>query len=118
MAVPAPVSMSIPIHLTWARSARRAQFAKTDVAVLDWAYRKGLILKEIAEHSPDILCMQELQGTAAGAGTDDHHAALRDELRRCGGYEGRYVRKMKRTGCGWPHTQIGNALMWRAETFE
>ena len=65
----------------------------------------------------DILCLQELQGNAAGAGADDHHAALSEALRDHG-YDGRYVRKTKRNGIGWPHTQIGNALFWRENTFE
>ena len=25
---------------------------------------------------------------------------------------------MKRNGVGWPHTQIGNALLWRTAAFE
>ena len=28
------------------------------------------------------------------------------------------MRKTKRNGIGWPHTQIGNALFWRENTFE
>ena len=75
---------------------------KTEVAVLDWQHRRALILAEIKRELPDILCLQELQGNAAGAGADDHHAALRKELKPSG-YDGRYVRKMKRNGCGWPH---------------
>ena len=42
---------------------------------------------------------------------------MADELRKHG-YEGRYVRKTKRNGVGWPHAQIGNALLWRENTFE
>ena len=93
------------------------QFPKTDVAALDWAHRRGLILHEVSEWLPDLLCLQELQGNAAGAGADDHHAAMMRELAPKG-YDGRYVRKMKRNGLGWPHTQIGNALLWRTGTFE
>ena len=91
--------------------------SQTDVAVLDWQYRRSLIQAEIAAHAPDILCVQELQGNAAGAGVDDHHAGLQAHLKPQG-YDGRYVRKMKRTGCGWPTTQIGNALFWRTQVFE
>ena len=40
------------------------------------------------------------------------------ELLTSHGYEGRYMRKMKRNGIGWPHTQIGNAVFWKAECFE
>lgn len=93
------------------------QFPKTDVAVLDWDTRKNLFLAEINSHTPDILCVQELQGNAAGAGLDDHHAWLSEQLRGQG-YDGRYVRKTKRNGIGWPHAQIGNALFWRENTFE
>ena len=93
------------------------QFPQTDVAVLDWAHRRQLLLAEVSAHTPDILCLQELQGNAAGAGHDDHHAWLSEQL-RAAGYEGRYVRKTKRNGVGWPHAQIGNALFWRENIFE
>ena len=73
------------------------QFSQTNVAVLDWEHRKALLLAEINAHTPDILCVQELQGNAAGAGAEDHHAWLTQHL-RVQGYDGRYVRKTKRNG--------------------
>ena len=85
--------------------------------MLDWEHRGKLINREIETHSPDILCLQELQGNSAGAGSDDHHSAMRKIL-ISRGYDGRYVRKMKRNGIGWPSTQIGNALFFKKEMFE
>jgi len=93
------------------------QFPQVNVAVLDWEHRRSRIMGEIEEQMPDIVCMQELQGNAAGAGSDDHYSSMRDFLGALG-YEGRYYRKMKRNGIGWPHTQIGNAIFWRAGSFE
>ena len=84
--------------------------------VLDWEHRKQLLLAEINSHTPDILCLQELQGNAAGAGPDDHYSWLAEHM-RVQGYEGRYVRKTKRNGIGWPNAQIGNAIFWRENTF-
>jgi mRNA deadenylase 3'-5' endonuclease subunit Ccr4 len=93
------------------------QFPSVNVGVLDWEYRRSLITREIAHHLPDLICMQELQGNAAGAGADDHYSAMRDHLAKSG-YENRYMRKIKRNGVGWPHTQIGNAIFWRTSRFE
>ncbi len=94
------------------------QFPGVDVQTLDWDRRKALVLAEVGEYAPDVLCLQELQGNAAGAGVDDHHSALARELGRSGGYASRYVRKVKRTGATWPSAQIGNAVFWRAEIFD
>ena len=93
------------------------QFPSTPIEHLDWTNRKRLVEAEIKFHMPDILAIQELQGNAAGAGPDDHYSALKATLEAVG-YDGRYVRKVKRNGATWPHTQIGNAIFWRAETFE
>ena len=87
--------------------------------VLSWKNRRDLIERELAFHSPDILCLQELQGATEGAGVpaeDDHHAHLKAWLTQRG-YDGRYVRKTRRYGGSWP-LQIGNALFWRREAFE
>ena len=93
------------------------QYPSIPVEHLDWTYRKRLVEAEIKFHSPDILAIQELQGNAAGAGPDDHHAAFKEALGFVG-YDGRYVRKMKRNNASWPHAQIGNAIFWRRDTFE
>jgi len=93
-------------------------YPSIDTSTLDWAARLPLIQKEIAFRSPDLLCLQELQGATEGAGVppaDDHHALLRRWLDEHG-YDGRYVRKTRRYGGSWP-LQIGNALFWRRETF-
>ena len=58
-----------------------------------------------------------MQGNAASAGPDDHHVAMREVL-TAQGYDGRYVRKVKRNGASWPQAQIGNAVFWRSATFE
>ena len=93
------------------------QFPTVPVPVLDWEYRAKVIASEVLGSGADVLCMQELQGTAAGAGADDHHSALARLLAEHG-YEGRYVRKRKRNGLDWPNAQIGNALFWRIDAFE
>ena len=93
------------------------QFSSVNLAVLDWEYRRALITREVQHHAPDILCLQELQGNAAGEGVDDHHSAMRELLSKHG-YDGVYIRKVKRTGVGWPRTQIGNASFYRRGAFE
>lgn len=93
------------------------QFPEVNVDALDWAHRRPLIEKEIVFHSPDLLCVQELQGTAEGKGEGDHRAELSAAL-SAHGYEHRYVRKVKRDGSSWPGPQIGNAIFWRSATFE
>ncbi|KAL1495395.1 hypothetical protein AB1Y20_016763 [Prymnesium parvum] len=92
------------------------QFSTVAVEHLDWSNRKALIEAEVKYHMPDILCVQELQGNAAGAGVDDHHAALLAAL-SSERYASRYLRKVKRNGATWPHAQIGNALFWRTDSF-
>ena len=93
------------------------QFSSIAVEHLDWSNRQPLIESEVKFHRPDILCVQELQGNAAGAGVDDHHSALLASLSAVG-YQARYVRKVKRNGGTWPHTQIGNAIFWLSDTFD
>jgi hypothetical protein len=66
------------------------QFPSTEPSNLAWAARRALVEKEIAYHQPTILCVQELQGTQAGAGADDHHHELRAFL-ATHGYAGRRV---------------------------
>jgi len=93
------------------------QFPAIEQSVLAWTYRRELIRKEIAYHSPSILCLQELQGTPGGVGTDDHYAYFKTELGELG-YSSRYARKIRRDGTEFMGTQIGNGVFWREDEFE
>lgn len=64
---------------------------------LAWERRFPLILQEVLKHSPDIMCLQEVDRF------DDFASAL-----RVAGYEGLYCKK------AWKRIKDGSAVFWRS----
>jgi mRNA deadenylase 3'-5' endonuclease subunit Ccr4 len=93
------------------------QFPEVRVGNLDWTSRSELLHKELAFHTPELLCVQELQGTGSPEFDGDHHSPFA-KLLAMRGYDHRFVRKVRRNRSDWPHAQIGNAVFWRVTAFE
>ncbi|ORX94389.1 Endonuclease/exonuclease/phosphatase [Basidiobolus meristosporus CBS 931.73] len=80
---------------------KRTLFPYATKKALRWTHRKTNILNEILSHSPDILCLQEL---------DKYEDFFGPELTKAG-YEGRYHQKdgnSEKDGC---------AILWKKEKF-
>jgi len=74
---------------------------RTSQANLKWQLRLPVILKEISEHSPDIICLQEV----------DHFDDLIEFLQRFG-YAGKFFKKRGR------HVTDGCAIFWRTSALQ
>ncbi len=74
--------------------------------VLEWAYRKPLILAEVQEAQADVLCFQEL----------NYFDELAAELGRSG-YRGSFLAKQRSAALKYSSPADGIAIFWRADRF-
>lgn len=97
---------------TLAFDHRSERFKHVLARCLRWTHRRRLIVQEVKFYMPQILCFQELQGTAEG-GESNHRAWVHKALRQ-EGYEMLYLRKTRHDGSQSNGVDLGNAICWRA----
>jgi CCR4-NOT transcription complex subunit 6 len=88
--------------------ATQQQYPYCDLWALSWEYRFHNIMRELADASPDVVCLQEIQA--------DHYenhlyAAMSDQ-----GFEGVYKQKTRQS-MGLAGKVDGCALFWRRSKF-
>eukprot|EP00808_Paulinella_micropora_P018719 g22037.t1 len=89
--------------------ATKQIYPYADTWVLQWSYRKGILLREILSHSADVICLQEVQA--------NHFESFFHPEMSAAGYDGIFKAKTREPVGDDPGAIDGCAIFYKRERF-